>query len=187
MFCDSCGYQNHDGASFCSKCGEESWKRKDIDQHMQYHATALDSYFGNQNVTAARVRQDKLKSFNLYTVVNRYALSDVVVKQETADAAVAEFKKTWDLAGRAYSIGAAIDRLNLRRIGDQWKIISEEDVRVLWVDNGSQMRNSSAPPSVLCTESTPPPPRPPAANCVPIRTFFGLSVPHGLNEYDDSL
>jgi hypothetical protein len=69
----------------------------------------------------------------LYPEVNRYDISDVKVESSKPGEAVVSFRKDWDMRGDRPFSGAERQRLKLRRISGDWKIVSEEELKVYWV------------------------------------------------------
>ena len=70
---------------------------------------------------------------SLYPTVNRYDISDVKVESNNGREAVVSFRKEWDMDGQKPFSGAERQRLKLRRIDGNWKIVSEEETKVYWV------------------------------------------------------
>jgi hypothetical protein len=60
-------------------------------------------------------------------------LSDLSITAVSKDRAIAIFRKHWQTAGPAVSAGEEQDRLTLVRIGNSWKIASEEETQVYWM------------------------------------------------------
>ena len=72
----------------------------------------------------------------LYPEVHRYEISDVKFESQKHDEAVVSFRKDWDMNGDRRFSGAERQRLKLRRINGDWKIVSEEEMQIYWVKRG---------------------------------------------------
>jgi hypothetical protein len=105
----------------------------DLEGQTQLYAPKLDRFFRQRNVSHAQVRKVKSQMMSLYPTVNRYDISDVKVESNNGKEAVVSFRKEWEMKGQKPFSGAERQRLKLRRIGGEWKIVSEEETKVYWV------------------------------------------------------
>jgi hypothetical protein len=107
--------------------------RGDVNAHTVLYAPKMDHFFRQRNVTRAAVKREKARMMELYPKVSRYEISDVRLESQKNDEAVVSFRKEWDMSGDRPFSGAERQRLKLRRISGDWKIVSEEELKVYWV------------------------------------------------------
>ena len=105
----------------------------DVQGQTALYAPKLERFFRQRNVTQAQVRKTKSQMMSLYPTVNRYDISDVKIESNNGKEAVVSFRKEWDMKGTKPFSGAERQRLKLRRVGNDWKIVSEEETKVYWV------------------------------------------------------
>ena len=100
------------------------------------YAPKLSRFFRQTDVSHAAVHRDKARMMQTYPNVTKYEISDVRLENHSGDEAVVSFRKDWDMSGRRRFAGAERQRLKLRRIAGDWKIVSEEETKVYWVKRG---------------------------------------------------
>lgn len=110
--------------------------RGDVEGQAALYAPKVDRFFRQRNVSQAAVKKVKSQMMSLYPTVNRYDISDVKVESNNGREAVVSFRKEWDMNGQRRFAGAERQRLRLRRIGGDWKIVSEEETKIYWVKRG---------------------------------------------------
>ena len=107
--------------------------RGDVSGQTNLYAPRLSRFFTKRNVSRDAVRKEKARMMKAYPEVNKYEISDVQVESNTGDEAVVSFRKEWDMNGKRRFSGAERQRLRLRRIDGDWKIVSEEETKIYWV------------------------------------------------------
>lgn len=107
--------------------------RGDVMAHTILYAPKMDKFFRQKNVTRAMVQREKARMMELYPEVKRYDISDIRVESNRGNEAIVSFRKEWDMRGERPFSGAERQRLKLRRISGDWKIVSEEELKVYWV------------------------------------------------------
>ena len=105
-----------------------------VDAQTILYAPRMDHYFRQRNVSRATVRREKARMKELYPTVNRYDISDVRIESAAKNQAVVTFRKDWDMRGDRRFAGAERQRLKLRRMAGDWKIVSEEETKVYWMN-----------------------------------------------------
>lgn len=108
----------------------------DVDGQTALYAPKVDRFFRQRNVSQAAVRKVKSQMMSLYPTVNKYDISDVKVESNNGREAVVSFRKEWDMNGQRRFAGAERQRLKLRRVAGDWKIVSEEETKIYWVKRG---------------------------------------------------
>jgi hypothetical protein len=107
--------------------------RGDVGGQADLYAPRVDRFFTKRNVSREAVRKEKARMMQAYPEVNKYEISDVKVESNTGDEAVVSFRKEWDMNGNRRFSGAERQRLRLRRIDGEWKIVAEEETKIYWV------------------------------------------------------
>jgi hypothetical protein len=107
--------------------------RGDVSGQANLYAPQVDRFFTKRNVSREAVRKEKARMMQAYPEVNKYEISDVEVESNTGDEAVVSFRKEWDMNGNRRFSGAERQRLRLRRVDGDWKIVGEEETKIYWV------------------------------------------------------
>jgi hypothetical protein len=110
--------------------------RGDSKAHAILYAPKMDKFFRRRNVSRETVRREKARMMEIYPEVKRYEISDVRVESQRPNETVVSFRKEWDMRGDRPFSGAERQRLTLRRIAGDWKIVSEEELKVYWLKRG---------------------------------------------------
>jgi len=95
---------------------------RDLPSHMSLYAATLDRFNGSSNVARETVRAFKQRLLSGFAGVRRFEIYDVRL-QSRGDSVIAEFQVESDAAAREV-VGSY--RLELRQVGNQWKIYGEE-------------------------------------------------------------
>lgn len=110
--------------------------RGDVNGQTILYAPKMELFYRRNGVSRETVRREKARLMELYPRVHRYDISDVKVESQKRDEAVVSFRKDWDMNGDRRFSGAERQRLKLRRINGDWKIVREEELKVYWVSRG---------------------------------------------------
>lgn len=108
----------------------------DVEGQTALYAPTVSRFFRQRNVSNSAVRKTKSQMMHLYPTVNRYDISDLKVESNNGKEAVVSFRKEWDMNGTRRFAGAERQRLRLRRMGGDWKIVGEEETKVYWTKRG---------------------------------------------------
>lgn len=115
-----------------------AWKASseahDLDVHMQHYAEKVN-YYNKNNVSRSIVKNDRSKAYEKYPVIKIF-LSNMSFKLGAADESIiAEFDKEWLFQNdQKKSTGKVKSQLKLSKINGQWKITSEKDLKVYFVN-----------------------------------------------------
>jgi hypothetical protein len=116
------------------------WRRAvitgDINAQTILYAPRMDRYFRQRNVSRDLVRREKVRLKEMYPQITRYDISDVRIESSKDSEKVVSFRKDWDMRGERRFAGAERQRLKLRKISGDWKIVSEQDMKVYWSTRG---------------------------------------------------
>lgn len=116
----------------------DSWKSltesRDIAGYMKNYADRVD-YYRSSNASREAVRQDKERAFVNYDSIDIDIDNLQITFGPGGNTAIAEFDKKWEFEGEErYSAGKVRQQLQLRKIGDEWRITGERDLRVYYVE-----------------------------------------------------
>ncbi len=112
----------------------------DADTVAAFYAPLVTRYFKKRNVTTAEVRRAVSDSLSRYGRPVILRLSGVSISPEGNGRATATFLKHWQTRGPGVFAGEEEERLGFARVGGEWKIDSEEELRVLWVQRPAAPR-----------------------------------------------
>ncbi|MDQ7824014.1 MAG: serine/threonine-protein kinase [Candidatus Eremiobacteraeota bacterium] len=113
----------------------DSMEKRDLEGHMSFYADRLDTYFSRKDCSWDFVRSDKERAIQHYHSI-KITISNLTIHRVNDTTAKALFDKEWDCRnGKAFS-GKEKQRLIFRKIDGSWKITSEEELEVYWVNHG---------------------------------------------------
>ncbi|HSK74377.1 MAG TPA: hypothetical protein VK892_21940 [Pyrinomonadaceae bacterium] len=115
-----------------------SWKSltesRNIAGYMRSYADRVD-YYRSSNASRDFVRQDKERAFADFDSIDIDINNLQVTFGSDGATAIAEFDKKWEFEGEEkYSAGKVRQQLQLRKVGNQWLITGERDLRVYYVE-----------------------------------------------------
>ncbi len=113
----------------------DSWKSAseslNLDAHMSHYAPTLD-YYNKKGANVGFVRADKQRAFSNYDSI-RFTFSNMTVTPDASgETATAVFDKEWNFSGARTSSGKVQQQLKLKKIGGQWLITGERDLKVYY-------------------------------------------------------
>lgn len=113
----------------------DSWKSAseslDLDAHMSHYAPTLD-YYNKKGASAAVVRADKQRAYTTYDSIQINLSNMTVTPDASGETATAVFDKEWNFSGARSSSGKVQQQLKLKKIGGQWLITGERDLKVYY-------------------------------------------------------
>ncbi|MDQ6706475.1 MAG: hypothetical protein M3Z85_10930 [Acidobacteriota bacterium] len=108
-------------------------KSGDESAYVAFYAPHLASYFTKKNVSQDEVRKSVEASLLKYGRFRVCNVSAIKVTPLAADRAVAVFRKNWAASGRKQFAGEELERCLMTRESGEWKIASEQEIRLYWV------------------------------------------------------
>ena len=114
----------------------DTFARGDVNGQTILYAPKMETFYQRNGVSRETVRREKSRMMELYPKVHRYDISDLKFESQKHDEAVVSFRKDWDMNGDRRFAGAERQRLKLRRINGDWKIVGEEEMQIYWVKRG---------------------------------------------------
>ena len=114
-----------------------SWKNAaeslDLNSYMNNYAQTVD-FYNKKNATVDFVRRDKQRAFSAYDDIEMKLENIRVFPDITGKKATAIFDKYWNFSGEdKRSEGKVQTQLKLAKIGGEWKITGEKDLKVYYV------------------------------------------------------
>jgi ketosteroid isomerase-like protein len=104
----------------------------DIGEQMRYYSPSLSAFYLKRNVTTNAVRAEKTRLFARASDVDVWVDEPKIKLSEDGKTATMRFRKQYNIEnGRRSRRGAVVQELQWKRDGDDWKIVSERDLRVL--------------------------------------------------------
>lgn len=115
-----------------------SWKSAaesgNLNAYMSNYADTVD-YYNKPGASAGFVRSDKQRAFSAYDSMKINLTNMRVSPDILGENATAVFDKEWVFQGAGkYSAGKVQTQLRLRKIGGDWRITGERDLKVYFVD-----------------------------------------------------
>lgn len=114
-----------------------SWKSlaeaRNLDGYMAKYGLKID-YYTKRGASREYVKKDKQKAFSAYTSINTKLSNISITPASDGKKATAVFDKEWDFSGPGKnSTGKVQTQLKFEKIGDDWLIVSERDLKVYYV------------------------------------------------------
>jgi hypothetical protein len=108
----------------------------DLDGNVSNYADTVDYYTGGK-VSKSKIKQDKQKAYSTYDTININISEIKITPDPSGEKATAVFNKEWDFATLdKKNRGEVTQQIIFSKVGGKWKIISEKDLKVLWIDRG---------------------------------------------------
>jgi ketosteroid isomerase-like protein len=120
----------------------DSYRNTDLDAHMQYYGDVVAPFFRRSSYSWDEIRQLKRGVFELFTTAPQMEYSDLQIEVVDENTAVATFDKYWnqetiseeDPGETNHFEGEARERLTFEHQGGQWRIVSEQELEVYYVN-----------------------------------------------------
>jgi hypothetical protein len=114
----------------------EQWRdsmlHQDVDTYTSLYAPSVGPYFHDNRVTRAQVGDEVRRTLSRYGPLSTYKISDITIAPVDESHAIANFRKEWRTARNNFA-GAEKSQLRFVRQNGQWKIASEQELKVYWV------------------------------------------------------
>jgi S1-C subfamily serine protease len=112
-----------------------SFRMRDAAAQADCYAPVVETYFRWHNIPNDQLRRDKQTAFLNTAEVRQYEISDVSISADPDGRYTAILRKKWDApkaSGKPFS-GEEIQRLRFAKVGTKWKIVSEEELKIIRV------------------------------------------------------
>ncbi len=105
---------------------------RDIEKQMSFYLPRLKAYYLTRNTSRDFVREEKARVFARASVIDIRAEEPEIIFQEGGRVAIMRYRKKYRIEnGRQSRRGEVIQELRWQRAGEDWRIFSERDIRVL--------------------------------------------------------
>lgn len=105
---------------------------RDIGEQMRYYSPSLSAFYLKRGVSTQAVRAEKARLFARASDVDIRAGKPQIKLSPDGNMATMRFHKQYNIAnGSRTKRGAVLQELRWKRDGEDWKIVSERDLRVL--------------------------------------------------------
>ena len=99
---------------------------------MRFYVPVLRAYYLSRNTPQSVVRAEKNRVFSNVRSVDIRAGEPEIIFQDAGRTAVMRFVKEYRIADRSRTkSGTVVQELRWERSGDDWRIFSERDIRVI--------------------------------------------------------
>ncbi|MCU1257692.1 MAG: hypothetical protein JWO80_577, partial [Bryobacterales bacterium] len=109
-------------------------RRRNLDEEIGCYAPFVDRFYGQRSLPADQLRREEQNVFSRIGTVQRFEISNLKFHRVNPEWAVVSFDKNWDFHGRTRFTGSSREELVLRPVHGRWKISSQREVKVYWVD-----------------------------------------------------
>ncbi len=110
----------------------DATNKRDIEKQMSFYVPRLRAYYLTRNTPRDFVRDEKRRVFETASVIDVRAEEPEIIFQDGGRAAIMRYRKKYRIEnGRRSRRGEVIQELRWQRTGDEWRIFSERDIRVL--------------------------------------------------------
>lgn len=123
----------------------KSFRDKDTKAQAECYAPIVETYFRWHNITREQLLHAKQKAFNGIGEIRKYDISDIRITMQPAtessdsstiySRADVTFQKDWDtptIGGKTFA-GKEIEKLTLASSAEGWKIVGEQELKILQV------------------------------------------------------
>ncbi len=113
---------------------ESATRTRDVERQVACYAPVVDRYYGQHSVPASRLRTQEESVFSRIGPIRKFTISNVKFHRLGPQWAVVSFDKEWEFGSQSHWSGSAREEVVLRPIRGQWKIASQREVKVYWVN-----------------------------------------------------
>ncbi len=110
-----------------------TFRSEDIQAQVACYAPKVDTYFNWRNVTPEQIQYDKTRAWGRVASIHKYAVTPISISDEANGRKAMLLRKDWDTTttrGTAFA-GSEIEKLVFAKLEGQWKIVDEQEVKVL--------------------------------------------------------
>jgi hypothetical protein len=105
---------------------------RDIDRQMSFYVPRLKRFYLMSDASRDFVREEKARVFAAASVIDIRAQEPEIIFQDAGRTAVMRYRKQYRIVNGLQSrSGEVVQELRWQRLGNEWRIFSERDIRVL--------------------------------------------------------
>ena len=99
---------------------------------MSFYNPTVNAFYLSRNASREAVRAEKARVFSRASTIDIRAAEPQIRVSPDGSTATMRFRKSYQITGGGEDRrGAVVQELLWKRVGNQWKIVSERDVKVL--------------------------------------------------------
>jgi ketosteroid isomerase-like protein len=125
---------NEDWAALRGALGEwvAATNARDINKQMSFYNPTVNAFYLSRNTSREEVRAEKTRVFQNARSIDIRAAEPQIRVSPDGTSATMRFRKSYAIEGGGQDRrGAVVQELRWKRVGNQWRIVSERDVKVL--------------------------------------------------------
>jgi hypothetical protein len=113
-----------------------------LETNLSNYADTVDYYKGGK-INKSKLKTSKEPAYKKYDTIDIEISNMKVSVDPTGEKATVTFDKTWDFSGidkngnEVFNSGSVQQQLIMNRINGKWKIVSEKDLKIHYVDKGT--------------------------------------------------
>ncbi len=125
---------NEDWAALRGALGEwvAATNARDINKQMSFYNPTVNAFYLSRNTSREEVRAEKARVFQNARSIDIRAAEPQIRVSPDGTSATMRFRKSYAIEGGGQDRrGAVVQELRWKRVGNQWRIVSERDLKVL--------------------------------------------------------
>lgn len=104
----------------------------DIEKQMSFYMPQLKAFYLARNASQKAVRLEKTRAFAAAKSIDIQAAEPEIIFQDAGKTAIMRFRKKYSIANQTKTrSGEVVQELRWQKAGDEWKIFSERDIKVI--------------------------------------------------------
>jgi len=105
---------------------------RDINKQMSFYNPTVNAFYLSRNTSREEVRAEKARVFQNARSIDIRAAEPQIRVSPDGTSATMRFRKSYAIEGGGQNRrGAVVQELRWKRVGNQWRIVSERDLKVL--------------------------------------------------------
>lgn len=126
--------RNEDAAALRGALNEwvAATNARDINKQMSFYNPTVNAFYRSRNAPRGAVRAEKARVFQRANSIDIRAADPNIRVSPDGNTAMMRFRKSYAIEGGGQDRrGAVVQELRWKRVGGQWRIVSERDLKVL--------------------------------------------------------
>jgi ketosteroid isomerase-like protein len=126
--------RNEDAAALRGALNEwvAATNARDINKQMSFYNPTVNAFYRSRNASREAVRAEKARVFERANSIDIRAADPNIRVSPDGNTATMRFRKSYAIEGGGQDRrGAVVQELRWKRVGGQWRIVSERDLKVL--------------------------------------------------------
>ena len=107
------------------------------------YAPKVKTFYLVHNAPNSKVLSEFARSFDIYTDIDKFTISEVHFSELDRDRATATFDREWDFRGTKNYAGKEKEQMMFEKINGSWLIVSERELKLYWTQPAKVLRNEA--------------------------------------------